>query len=205
MLMKENKKTRQRNRILSKARSLFWDKGYDKTSMRDIASACDFEPGNIYNYFTNKEQLLFELLLHDHKKVVTPIIQLKDDSSLAPVEKLQSLIKLHIMNSLVYTRSSRLLGDVELRSLSTNHRKQIIKLRDDYDETLLSIIREGKRTGVFVVNDEKMTCLAIASLLVRSRIWYSPKGRLSSNDIADFIFNFILSGLQYAINRKKVD
>ena len=39
-LMKKQKYTAQKNEILEKARDLFWKKGYDGTSLKDIAAAC---------------------------------------------------------------------------------------------------------------------------------------------------------------------
>ena len=45
---KSNKNSPQKQLIQDKAGSLFWEKGYDKTTMKDIARACGFEAGNIY-------------------------------------------------------------------------------------------------------------------------------------------------------------
>ena len=44
-----------RNRILSAAKEQFMQRGYLKTSMREIADAVDVGVGNLYNYFENKD------------------------------------------------------------------------------------------------------------------------------------------------------
>ena len=44
-----------RNRILSAAKEQFVQRGYLKTSMREIADAVDVGVGNLYNYFENKD------------------------------------------------------------------------------------------------------------------------------------------------------
>lgn len=51
-----------RGRILAVAGQQFGQKGYFKTSMREIAGAVGVGVGNIYNYFTNKDELFREVV-----------------------------------------------------------------------------------------------------------------------------------------------
>ena len=51
-----------RNRILSAAKEQFVQRGYLKTSMREIADAVDVGVGNLYNYFENKDELFCVIL-----------------------------------------------------------------------------------------------------------------------------------------------
>ena len=51
-----------RGRILAVAGQQFGQKGYSKTSMREIAGAVGVGVGNIYNYFTNKDELFREVV-----------------------------------------------------------------------------------------------------------------------------------------------
>lgn len=50
-----------RQRILDTALSLFASKGYEKTTMRDIAAAADCSLGLTYRYFASKDELVLEL------------------------------------------------------------------------------------------------------------------------------------------------
>lgn len=52
-----------RERILCATKACFLEKGYSHTSMREIALAADVCPGNIYNYFTAKDDILIQVLL----------------------------------------------------------------------------------------------------------------------------------------------
>ena len=51
-----------RGRVLAVARQQFGQKGYSKTSMREIAESASIGVGNIYNYFTNKDELFCEVV-----------------------------------------------------------------------------------------------------------------------------------------------
>jgi len=186
----------QRRAILQKAGTLFWENGYDSTSMRDIARVCKFEVSNIYNYFPSKEQLLYEVIKEEIGRTVYAVKHLEHDNATGPVEKLRFLIYNHFELVTGHRRSFRLIFDTELRNLSTAHRKEIIRLRDDYDRILRKIISEGVATGDFANTDEQIVGFAIASMIIRSRIWFAPKGRLAPKEIAEIMFNFALKGLK---------
>ena len=51
-----------RSRVLTVARQQFGQKGYSKTSMREIAESASIGVGNIYNYFTSKDELFREVV-----------------------------------------------------------------------------------------------------------------------------------------------
>lgn len=191
----------QKESILEKARVLFWKKGYDKTSMRDIARGCSMAPGNMYNYFKNKEQILFQVFLEEMDQLISLIKNLKEPPA-NPVERLKELIKQHVKFTLGQIRTSGLLFDMELRSLSESNRKKIIQLRDEYEQIMCQIIREGIGGNYFNEMNEKMACFSIASMISRSRIWFSPKGELSPDEIADFMSNFALNGLKGEKSRR---
>ena len=58
---KEREKAELRTKILEAAKMLFLDKGFEKTSIRNIAEQIEYSPGTIYLYFKDKNELLFEL------------------------------------------------------------------------------------------------------------------------------------------------
>jgi len=189
-------RTTQQERIIAESSRLFWEKGYAETSMKDIAGACGFRPGNIYNFFTGKESILFEILYQEMMDIVAPIAHLKDDESVDPVVALRLMIENHVKLTLGEKSSSKLLFDVGLNNLSPANRKKIIKLRDDYDAIGVAIVRRGKKAGIFAKDvDDKIAVFSIGSIIARSRIWYSPKGKYSVDEIIELMFRFALRGL----------
>ncbi len=196
MVSRLKRSAAQKKKILDKARELFWVKGYDKTSIRNIAGACGFEPSNVYNYFSNKEQLLYEILREGLERQVSLIADLENDSAHSPVERLRMLIQRNIHHVLGYRRSSGLLFDVGLKNLSPARRKKIIEYRDAYDRIMRKVIRDGVESGDFAEVDDKLAGFAITSIITRSRVWFSSRGRLSADQIADFMFEFVLNGLR---------
>lgn len=186
----------QKERILAKASMLFWKNGYTGTTMRAIAKAYGCKAANIYNFFPNKEAILYEFLYTQIKLIVSDLEHLEDDQLMSPVEQLRSLIYVHLKHALRYSKTSRSLFDVGMNMLSASKLQKIIELRDRYDQILRMVIQRGVDAGEFAETDTKLAAFNIASMIVRTVIWFSPKGKLSIDQIADNISNFVLNGLR---------
>ena len=186
----------QKEKMLAKARILFWKKGYYGTSMRDIAKACNCKSANIYNYFSGKEDILLDIIKNEMELIVNPVLPLENDETTDPEKQLWFIIKNHVSVTLGRMRSSKMLFDMELGSLSPPNRKIIIEMRDTYQSILCAIVQRGIEKGAFRETDVKLTAYTITSMIARIRMWYSPKGRLSVKDVQKFIFDFALHALK---------
>jgi TetR/AcrR family transcriptional repressor of nem operon len=52
----------ERNEVLERAMNLFWSRGYNRTSMRDLKDATCLNPGSLYAAFRNKQGVFTESL-----------------------------------------------------------------------------------------------------------------------------------------------
>ena len=55
-------KPKRRREIALRAMKLFAEKGFDRTSVREISEACGMAKGSLYDYFTDKEDVLAEVV-----------------------------------------------------------------------------------------------------------------------------------------------
>ncbi len=186
----------QKAKMLETARRLFWEKGYNAASMRDIAVSYGCRPANIYNFFSDKEEILFEVLREEMEQIIYPIKHLEEDDGTSPLEQLKFIIQSHLKVTLGYRRSAKMLFDVALDSLSSDKRKKIIDLRDTYDRIIRKVIRRGIDKGHLPEVDVRLAGFMIASMITRTRIWFHPKKGVSVNDLTDFIFKFAFHGLR---------
>src|SRR5437879_12540606 len=53
-----------RQEILRTAARLFQQRGYDATSMDDVAAALKLSKGGLYHHFQSKDEILFEIMNH---------------------------------------------------------------------------------------------------------------------------------------------
>ncbi|HEY6337892.1 MAG TPA: TetR/AcrR family transcriptional regulator [Candidatus Sulfotelmatobacter sp.] len=84
-----------RQEILRTAARLFQQRGYDATSMNDVAAALKLSKGGLYHHFQSKDEILFEIMNHamdlTEERVLGPVRGLAN-----PEERLRTLIRLHI-------------------------------------------------------------------------------------------------------------
>ena len=181
--------------ILKEAKRFFWFQGFDRTSVRDIATASGCTPGNIYNHFRDKEDILYKVLLSEMTKLIDAIQPLENDYNTTPIEQLRTFIDIHVQQTLAVPKGELLHFEMETQHLSPSHRAEIVQLRDSYDRILRKIIRRGVDAGVFAEVNEKLVNYAISSTIVRARLWYSPEGELSPSQVSNGIFELFLNGL----------
>lgn len=91
---KQEEKQEMHKLILDSARKIFLEKGYEKTSMRNIASEINYSPGMIYFHFKDKSEIFHEL----HKEGFRLFLaQLKILDNVAdPFERLKAVGKVFI-------------------------------------------------------------------------------------------------------------
>jgi AcrR family transcriptional regulator len=91
---KERQKEELRGKILQAARELFMQKGFEDTSIRNIAEKIEYSPTTIYLYFKDKDDIFFALhsegftLLNQYFK---PLAHVAD-----PFERLKAISKAYI-------------------------------------------------------------------------------------------------------------
>ena len=91
---KEREKEEMRIKILEAAKKLFLDKGFEKTSIRNIADVIEYSPGTIYLYFKDKNELLFELHVQAFTSLVTELQKI--DLSRTAIERLEQMGEYYI-------------------------------------------------------------------------------------------------------------
>ena len=84
-----------RQEILRTAARLFQQRGYDATSMNDVAAALKLSKGGLYHHFQSKDEILFEIMNHameiTQERVINPVRGIAGAQ-----ERLRALIRLHI-------------------------------------------------------------------------------------------------------------
>jgi len=78
----------RKQEILDAALSLFSEKGYSKTSIRDIQDAVGIARGTMYYHFASKEEILDALIMRLHNAVITKAKTLAENNNIPVPERL---------------------------------------------------------------------------------------------------------------------
>ena len=179
--------------IRTSAIDLFFEHGYEATSLRAIAGQVGIQVGSLYNHLTSKESLLYSIMstiMEDLLREFDTRLESVTDS----VKRLRTAIEVHV---LFHTARARevFIGNSELRSLTAAHRRKVVKLRDRYEQRFVDIIEQGVADGSFQAPDPKITAWAILAVGTSTSTWFRPDGRLQLDDIATLYTDLVLNGL----------
>jgi hypothetical protein len=120
---------------------------------------------------------------------------LDKDENTSPFEQLRTIIRIQLETILRHVKTNDILFDTELRHLTRGKKSEIVKLREEYIGIVQKTISNGIKTGVFAKIDVTLISFYIVSIIVRSRLWYSPSGKLSIDGLADHIFETVVNGI----------
>lgn len=134
-------------RILNAAIEVIGQKGYHEAKIKDISDVAGVAEGTIYNYFTNKKDLLvsiFKVKLEDYTKLANSELEKTDN----PIEKLKILINYHF-RFMCENPSLAQVFQVQLRKNDPDIREKLKKDLKNYFTIIDNVILEGVKKGSF--------------------------------------------------------
>jgi AcrR family transcriptional regulator len=169
-------------RIRDTATELFYEKGYHATSMREVAAAVGIKAASVYNHFSSKEDILFEIT-HGTMKEMLAGARAEISAASSPEAQLRRLVEFHVR----YSAENRLrakVADDQLHGLSPARRRKVLKIRDQYEALFRDILTRGRDERGWQVDDVAVVTFAIATMASAVGVWYREGGRLSATTIA---------------------
>jgi AcrR family transcriptional regulator len=164
--------------ILSRAATLFSQRGYHAVGIRDLAEAVGLSTSTLYHYYATKQDILFAIISRFLEEFTgLQVAGLRDTAVPAP-ERLERAVAGHI--ELTVTRSEELLvGSPVLNALSPQQQERVAAMRRAYRDAVRDVIAEAVEAGAFRVADPLLTAMAMLDMLDGIRSWYHPDGPLS--------------------------
>ncbi|GAA4415145.1 TetR/AcrR family transcriptional regulator [Quisquiliibacterium transsilvanicum] len=176
--------------IRSAAIELIAARGFEATTLREIAEKVGVQPGTIYRYFPSKAQLLVELLV-EHLEFLLEQWALQRPATDDPVEALRAFVDFHV-RSHTLRRREVFVANMELRSLAPADRRRVVSLRRRYEDLLTGILRDGVERGAFQLPDARIATFAILAMLTGVGAWYREGGRLGKRDLIDMYTRMVM-------------
>ena len=143
--MKKNSRN-TKGKIVSAAWKLFYEQGYDETTVEEIVEESGTSRGSFYHYFEGKDALLSSLsvLFDDKYEELSQTM----DPALSPIDKLKH-INQELFLMIENTVSVELLGRLFATQLTTSGERHLLNTNRTYYKLLRQITTEGHRQGLF--------------------------------------------------------
>lgn len=81
------------HQLLDAGQNLFFQHGYEKTSVRKIIDFVDIAKGTFYHYFKSKEELLEKLIIRESQRIIKPLMKDLDNPDINALDKMNILFK----------------------------------------------------------------------------------------------------------------
>lgn len=175
------------------AAKIILEKGYDATSVSDIADAMGITKAGLYHYIRGKTELLFDIMQYAlaelEREVMVPARAIAD-----PVARLRFVISTHARLVTRGDGAVTILVD-EGRALTPVQSRKVTKLKRDYFDYLRGTLDELRaKRKMRNVNTTVAAFNIIAAINWLSR-WYVSGGTLTATEIADQMTDLLLNGM----------
>ena len=183
----------RRAEICRMAAQIFHDRGFDATSVSDIARALGMTKAGLYHYFSSKEALLFEIMMFGLERVrdevLVPVRAIRD-----PEVRLRQLIVRHARITTRARGAVTVLSD-ETRALPPAQRQKIERRMRVYVDLVRDTLVEIGKTGRLRDVDPTVATFSLIGMILWFPRWFRHGGRLTPEIAADEIANMALGGL----------
>jgi len=180
-------------RLLCVAIDLFYEKGFERTTVRDIAAAAGILSGSLFHHFKSKQEILFTAMALTTRGMGESALKAVDGIT-EPVDQLRALI-LCELNSIHREQghAAYVLVD-EWRSLAPEYRDAVLALRDGgYEKCWDTALAGCDRLGLLRSNP-KITRQLLRGGLAWTKNWYRTDGDLTLSELADEVCATVLHG-----------
>jgi AcrR family transcriptional regulator len=176
--------------ILDAAVALFSDRGYEATTMQDVATRVGMTAPALYHYFDSKQALLYQVIEINLERILARLAEPAPDRSTA-ADRLAAFVRAHVRFQLETVAGARVYNAMflgtgaMLRALTPAQRAKVTALQSRFRSQLDGILARGAATGEFVVTDRQVTLMGIIALGEFAPAWYRAAGPRTVDQAAE--------------------
>lgn len=172
-----------RGKLLQVAAHLFRNKGYERTTVRDLASAVGIQSGSIFHHFKSKDEIL-RAVMEETVRYNTALMHAALAEATDVRERVLALIRCELQSIMGGSGEAMAVLVYEWRSLSAEGQAQVLALRDIYEALWLQVLGEAKDAG-YIRGDVFITRRFLTGALSWSTTWFRAQGSMTLDQLAE--------------------
>jgi AcrR family transcriptional regulator len=192
--IKTEKNLSRKDVIVSKAATLFREKGYKAASMRDLAEAVGVEAASLYNHIKSKSELLHELVFSVANKFVLKLDEIESESS-PSLKKMEKILRFHI-SEMIHHYEEVYVSDREWKHLSDPYLSNYQNQRRVYRKRLAAIIEEGIRNKEIKAIDAPTVVLIFLHAVSGIESWHRSTKKITAEELEQNMVAILIDGLK---------
>lgn len=190
----------KREELIRVAAELFKEKGYQTTTLNDIASHAGMDRASVYYYVGNKEEFFRDAVkggVEQNAEKVEKVLASKDITTQEKLEQLVTLLMQSYSDSYPYMYLYIQEEMHKIADAKTPWAQEMLDKTKGFERAVLALIKEGMAEGSF--RDDIAATLAantIFGMLNWTYRWYTPGSKFSAEEVADAFNKIFFTGLR---------
>jgi AcrR family transcriptional regulator len=181
----------RRQEIRDAAAAIFAERGFDGTSIADIARKCGVSKALLYHYYDSKEALLYDML-HSHCRLLAETATESLHEQALPEQQLGNLVRA-LMRLYMGSRDKHVVLLNDLHCLPADQQRQIRELERQVLQVIRNLLAKLRP-------DLDAPIIASLSMYLMGAInwtytWFNPHGAMSAGEYADLATAIFLNGV----------
>ncbi|GAB6162117.1 TetR/AcrR family transcriptional regulator [Desulfothermus naphthae] len=184
--------------ILKVAQKLFYKKGYEKATTREISQKVGISKAALYHHFTNKEEILFKICLRGADELISNMkraISRNKNLDVPLKEKLKDIMLEYATTYLKNKNFNKILLH-EIEFLSPEKKRVILDKETENVHQLRDFLKELMDQGLIKKFDPTVMTFTIISAIHWLYFWFKPDKGLSLEQVIEQIAEMYLDGIE---------
>jgi len=181
-----------REEILASATALFAERGYRAVTIDDVAANLGYTKSVVYYYFKSKNEILWQIISRIFDSFLQKIVVITEQN-LPPDEALSKMVRQHALSVMENPQWTSIFNKEEAE-LDPTQRRQVRRMKRDYDALFESVYEAGVAKGLFRKIPSHVIVGGALGMCNWLYVWYDPKGSLSAEQIADHFASILSTG-----------
>ncbi|MDR3468291.1 MAG: TetR/AcrR family transcriptional regulator [Xanthobacteraceae bacterium] len=181
----------KRRAILNRSAELFSEHGYDRASMNKIAQACGVSKANLYHYYKDKEELLFDVIRF-HLEELLDVVEAADRPGLAPLDRLRALVGA-LLEAYRDADSQHNVQISSMRFLPPERQTELKAMERD----LVALFSDAVAGVAPKLKDSRMlkpVTMSLFGMVNWHYLWFRSGGSVTRADYADLVTRLVADG-----------
>jgi len=188
----ESRFDRRLAKILAHATNVFYEKGYEGSSMRDLSRSSGMSLAGLYYYFESKEKLLYLIQKHTFTTIVERLNERLDQVE-DPAERIRVFILNHVEYFLANQKAMKVLSH-EDDVLKNGFGSEIAGIKREYYRICLELLDDFKRARGLQFSS-RIAVLSLFGMMNWIYTWYNPRADANAKELSRQMGDIFLQGI----------
>lgn len=194
MAKEPRKKASKKGLILQKAASMFRQRGFAASSMRDLAETVGIEAASLYNHIRSKNEIL-EAICFEVANTFNLHMDKVETSSISSIQRIEQVLRFHV-HQMIDNFEQVYVSDREWKHLEEPYLSNFHTQRRNYRKRFAALIEEGIAKKEIRPIDAPTAVLLMLHAIGGVESWHRSKRKISARELEDNILTILIGGLR---------